>query len=190
VLGELAPVRVVIVRTDALVIVADHFVCYPSGFELGLAVRVRPAVDGSSRSGRFFMGPIGWPPSGEAADNRLRFGIAYADGRTATNYGGLPDLGSLGEGGAASASGSATVIETRPGGGAPAEPSPPLLLPRGGTGGGTRWDQDYWVWGLPPAGPLGLVVEWPSEDIPETRANVDGATIVQAAARAEVLWDV
>jgi hypothetical protein len=188
VFGELAPVRAVLVRTDALVVVADHFVCYPSGFELRLAVRLRPDGTGGSHPGRLFMGPLGWPPLGEAADNGLRFGIAYADGRNATNLRALPHLGGREQGDPAS-SDFVTVTETRPAGGMQEEPVPPLLLPRGGSGGGDRWDQDYWVWGLPPSGPVGLVVEWPAEDIVETRVDVDGDAIVGAAAGAEVLWE-
>ncbi len=60
------------------------------------------------------------------------------------------------------------------------EPEPPLLLTRRGGGDGRRWDQTYWVWGPPPNGPVGVVVEWPAEGVPETRVDVDGAAIRQA----------
>jgi hypothetical protein len=63
------------------------------------------------------------------------------------------------------------------------------LLPMGGGGSQTRFDQRYWVAPLPPPGPLGVVVEWATRDLPETRVDLDGAAIVAAAAEAEALWE-
>ena len=57
-----------------------------------------------------------------------------------------------------------------------------------GAGSQTRFDQRFWVEPLPPAGPLGVVVEWPSRDLPEARADLDAGAIIDAASRAETLW--
>lgn len=62
------------------------------------------------------------------------------------------------------------------------------LLPMGGSGSQTRFDQRFWVAPLPPPGPLGITVEWPGRDLAETRVDLDGAAIVAAAAAAETLW--
>jgi hypothetical protein len=42
----------------------------------------------------------------------------------------------------------------------------------------------YWVWPLPPPGPLTFVVEWPAHGIAESRAELDTQPILDAAARA------
>ncbi|MBC3984730.1 hypothetical protein H8N01_19695 [Streptomyces sp. AC536] len=41
---------------------------------------------------------------------------------------------------------------------------------------------------LPPEGPLELVVEWPDEDIPETRTTFDGTAVRAAGAEAVPIW--
>jgi hypothetical protein len=46
----------------------------------------------------------------------------------------------------------------------------------------------YWVWPLPPEGPLAFVCEWPIADIPETRTEIDSALLRDAAADAVIVW--
>lgn len=187
--GEAAPVRAVLVRSQALLVVVDHIICYPTGFEFSVAIRMRrpPAPDNPvMMRGGPLMGDNAWR-AGRAADTRMRLGVAFADGRKATNLDALPHFGPGGAGISVSASapgasesGTATTFDDR---------QAPILVPRGGGGSGARWDHTYWVWGLPPEGPLGLVVEWPAEDVAETRVDIDGGAIRQAAGRAEVLWE-
>jgi hypothetical protein len=55
-------------------------------------------------------------------------------------------------------------------------------------GGERVWDQSYWVWPLPPDGPLTFVVEWPAHGVPLTQARVEAAMIRRAAAQDERLW--
>ncbi len=62
------------------------------------------------------------------------------------------------------------------------------VVPVSGSGTQARFDQRYWVAPLPPPGPLPIAVEWPARDLAETRAELDGKAIVEAAARAETLW--
>ena len=57
------------------------------------------------------------------------------------------------------------------------------LSPRNGTGGRRRWTQTYWLWPLPPPGPLTFAISWPSEGIGETLVEVDAGPIRAAAAR-------
>ena len=63
-----------------------------------------------------------------------------------------------------------------------------VVVPVSGSGTQVRYDQRYWVAPLPRPEPVVLVVEWPARDLPETRATLDGAAIVDAASRAEALW--
>jgi len=62
------------------------------------------------------------------------------------------------------------------------------LVAVNGSGTQTRFDQRFWLEPLPAPGPLGLVVEWPRRNLAETRVDIDATAIVEAAARAEVLW--
>ena len=68
------------------------------------------------------------------------------------------------------------------------EPTGPILRPRGG--GGTSHSQFFrwWVWPLPPAGPLGFICQWPVYGIGETRVGIDGQLILDAARRSVQLW--
>ncbi len=183
------PVRAVLVRSGSLVIVADHFVAYPSGFEVRVAIRMRQPY-GHANPTMMYGGPLMGRPGprapGQVTDDRMRLGIAFADGRKATNLTGYPHFPA----GASVTASSSSTRSTECGDGVDHvdEPEPPLLLARGGGGDGRRWDQTYWVWGLPPDGPVGVVVEWPAEAVTETRVDVDGAAIRQAGARAEILW--
>jgi len=186
--GEMLPVRAVLVRSHALLVVVDHLICYPTGFEFSVAIRMRrtPAPDTPLMSGGPLMGPNAWQ-AGRAADTRMRLGVAFADGRKATNLDALPHPGP-GVAGIAVSTSAAGASESRTAGDQLDDAQAPILVPRAGGGGGTRWDHTYWVWGLPPEGPLSLVVEWPAEHVAETRVDIDGGAIRQAAGRAEVLW--
>jgi hypothetical protein len=79
-----------------------------------------------------------------------------------------------------------TAISGRPGG--DSEPEGPILQSRGG--GGTSHSQlfRWWVWPLPPSGPLEFLCQWPVYGIGETRISIDGQLILDAARRSVQLW--
>ena len=79
-----------------------------------------------------------------------------------------------------------TAISGRPRG--DSEPAGPVLQPRGG--GGTSHAQlfRWWVWPLPPPGPLEFICQWPVYGIGETRTGIDGQLILDAARRSVQLW--
>ncbi len=54
----------------------------------------------------------------------------------------------------------------------------------GGSRSANRSEQRYSVWPLPPAGVLAFVCEWPANDIPVTRVEIDGTAIRQAGRKA------
>jgi len=93
----------------------------------------------------------------------FRFGVQVSDGAKATNLGGP------------------AVFDGAPAG--------PVLMQGGGGGGGHSWHSDFWLWPLPPPGPLAFVCEWPSEGIELTRTEIDAALLPEAAAQAETLWE-
>lgn len=104
-------------------------------------------------------------PDGSIPDTFLRVGVLFADGRSGTNLDvmtGAPEL----------AADKGNVVFTG----------------TGGSGGMRRFDGTYWVWPLPPDGPVTFVCEWPGHDVPESRASIDGELITTAAQRAIQLW--
>ena len=150
--------------SDHAAVYVSYIDAYPEGFELEIRTSTNIAYrelgregDGPDVFGRH------WPMVGEQRDalppQLLRIGVQFADGRIATNIGG----------------------HDRPVDG-------PVLTPLrgGGSGSGDKSDfhQGYWIWPLPPAGPVGLVCEWPSTEIAQTRQEVDAQVLLDAAARA------
>jgi hypothetical protein len=47
---------------------------------------------------------------------------------------------------------------------------------------------EHWVWPLPPPRPFAFVCAWPGGGIAESRAEIDAASILEAAGRAVTLW--
>jgi hypothetical protein len=102
---------------------------------------------------------IGGPRSADMT--RLLLGVQFADGRKATN------------------------IEFPR---ATGEESGPVLMGGGGGGGGGQFDFSFWVWPLPPDGPLQFVCRWDAEGVELTRGAVDAGAIRAASAESEQLW--
>ena len=97
----------------------------------------------------------------------LQLAVEFSDGRTAVNVGrsALSD-----------------------------ELAGPVLWPGGRSGGGsigggTSWFQGFSLWPLPPPGPLTFVCEWPALGLAESRAEIDAQSVLDAAARAQVLFE-
>ncbi len=151
------------VNTGGLALVVSDATVYPTGFEVTLAVRLREVIDELDFFGRRQMRRATWP-DGEIPPDVLRFGLHFADGSKATNVGGRDPWDADGK------------------------PEGPILFERGGGGGGTRYDQRFWAWPLPPAGELQFVCEWPSRDIGLTVKPIDAEVILAAASRAQELW--
>jgi len=91
---------------------------------------------------------------------RLRLGVQFSDGRKATSLGVRQDR-----------------AETDP-----------VLVERGGGGGGRSWDSRFWLWPLPTPGAIAFVTEWPLAGIDLTRVEVDAEPILQASLQARELW--
>lgn len=118
----------------------------------------RAPRDGSGREMFFRHSP---PTPGT-----LRFGVLFADGRRATNLDKLDWSPS----------------QRR------ADSRQPVLWPCGGGGGQFFYHTEVYVYPLPPESPLTLVVEWPEQQVPETRTEWDATVIRATAARAREIW--
>jgi hypothetical protein len=70
------------------------------------------------------------------------------------------------------------------------DPSQPVLRPGGGGGSGSTYRLSFWLWPLPPPGPLTWVAQWPEHNLAENSVNVDATVLAAAASEAEQLWQV
>ena len=74
------------------------------------------------------------------------------------------------------------------------EATGPVLMQSGGSGGGSSngtsvdWSAGYWLWPLPEAGVLRLFCEWPVAEIGLTSAEIDAASIREAAEDVTRMW--
>jgi hypothetical protein len=151
-----------LIRTGQVAVAIGSICAYPNGLEFAAHVRMR----GNDENKPGWHDPLDLhgrrdrQPSGDV----LRLGLMYADGRRG-----------------ATASG-----HWRPDEDAGHER---LLVQHSSSGGsGRRWDGEFWVHPLPPDGPVTFVASWPVYGVAETRAELDGAAIRAAAARAVILW--
>jgi len=158
------PAEVVLVRTERVAVAVGSIRAYPNGFEFTVHIRLR-GEDESSWPGH--SDPFGRhrPRRGTREDDdQLRLGILFADGRRAATTG----------------------EHYRP---SDDDDDGRVVLQRGGGGGSSRsCDWDFWVHPLPPGGPVILVASWPEHGIAESRAELDGAAVREAAQRAVTLW--
>lgn len=134
-------------------------VAHPTAYPTGFEFRLQVRA----RAADHELDPFEYHPHRRGGEDAFRFGLQFADGRKATTVG-------------------------RPLARPDEPPEPPRLIMRGGSGGGTRWDHGYWVWGLPTPGPLAFVCSWPAKGLAETWVEVDAQPLLAAAARAEELW--
>jgi hypothetical protein len=95
---------------------------------------------------------------------RFRFGIAFSDGRIATS--GQRDAPDVEQAAAAQ------------------------LKMLGSAHQGLMWNGEYWLWPLPPQGPLVVGCRWPDRGIAETLVQIDPSPLLTAAASSRSVWVV
>ena len=169
-LGQPVPTDIELASSTKVRIVLRHLVAYPTGIEFQVVALVQALARDDEAVGGFVGRPYYSEKNEDPSrlpDGLFRFGIEFADGSKATTlqdqhiayYG--PDL----------------------------PPSP--WLQRSGSGGSSpgHLNAGYWVWPLPPPGPLAFVCEWPAMGISLSRREIDTGPIRAAAAQAAPLWD-
>jgi hypothetical protein len=155
----------VLARTHAAAVAITGVAGYSTGFEFSLRLllqREKPfgrRIDPSMEMHR-------WRGRrGSAPPEFPRLSVRFADGTLITNLDRLP------------------FDEPD------AEPAGPMLVE---TGGGVsdlrRHDFSYWVWRLPPPGPVIFTCQWPACEIENAQAQIDGHRIRDAAARSIDPW--
>ena len=95
---------------------------------------------------------------------RFRFGMAYSDGRHAT-----------------SGSRDSPDVER--------SSDAAQLKMLGSSHSGLVWNGDYWLWPVPPPGPLVVGCRWPDRGIAETLVQIDPAPLISAAASSKPVWE-
>jgi hypothetical protein len=151
----------ILARTEKVAVCATRLAAYPTGFEFDV---VTMTADNDDLDPLMFHAHhrLHGSAGDEIPPEMLRLGVQFADGSKATNTGGFHH-------------------DRQP-------PAGPVMHAGGGGGGGGSWRQTQWVWPLPPPGGLVLVCEWPAMNIPLTRSELDAQTILDAAARAQVVF--
>ena len=67
-------------------------------------------------------------------------------------------------------------------------PAGPIVTPGSGSAGGKRAEFKYWVWPLPPGGPLTISCGWRAAGVAQREVELDGAAIQRAGASSQDLW--
>jgi hypothetical protein len=169
-LGAVVPQETVLARSDRAVVALSHAVVYSTGVAFDFLAVARGLA--RAEANRVFHEQNMFEDD-DLPDALLRIGFELADGGRVSNLGGwrahrqlmAPD----------------------------AEPEGPLLLPHAGGGGNSSGGQvtmkpGYWLWPLPPSGPLRISCEWPFVDIELATVEIDGSTLLNAATQARSLW--
>jgi hypothetical protein len=159
-LGIVIPLSVEFARADTLALAIPGAVVFSTGFSFTFVIRRRVAL---GRQDHVFPP---FHPADAAQPDALRLGVQFANGAKATTLDRHPQI-------------PRDVDDT---------PAGPLLMRRGGGGGGRNWNNEMWVWPLPPPGTLAFVCDWRAEGIPLTRREIDAQAILDAAAQVEELW--
>lgn len=160
VIPGLAPAGLFLIRTDEVAVAVSSALAYPNGFEFTVHARLH---HGQFVWGKSPLDPVADPRTRQIPEQALRLGVMYADSRRARTSSYRP-------------------IPADDGGGH-------LVLQEVGTGGSERqWDGRFWVYPLPPGGPVTFVASWLLYEVAEARAELDSSVIHQAAGRAVILW--
>ena len=176
------PVALVLARTEQVAVCLTGLVAYPEGFEFDLLTMAGEEADDLDPllfEGRRLRHRRNRGGAGEIPEGMLRFGVEFADGRKATNT--ADPLAHLG-------GGLHRFSKITHGAEAEQAPAGPVLQLGGGGGGGGNWRQSVWIWPLPPPGTLTFVCQWPEAAIALTRHEVQAQPLLDAAARAQVIF--
>ncbi|TMB45351.1 MAG: hypothetical protein E6J53_06385 [Chloroflexi bacterium] len=168
-LGVSVPVRQVLFSAPEVSLAMIDCVAYSTGFRFSLAMRSKHDVN----AGLMGFGP---PSSRPFDEEQFRFGVRFSDGREGSSSLHRPPGGVM------------AYFQAIQEGREPEVPAGPVVSPRGGGGGGKRWEFTWWVWPLPPDGPVTITFEWPARNITAASGEVDGAAIRQAGETSTKLW--
>lgn len=170
-LGVSVAARQVVSTQPGVVVGLTDCVAFSTGFQFGIAIRTKEEISASA------LGFGGAPPAATSTGWQLRVAVKFADGREAVTSGHRP--------GPEIAAYFSAVQEGKE----PDLPAGPVIGGGEGGGGGKHWDFRYWVWPLPPDGPLTIVIEWHAAGIRHATHVMDGGSIRRAGATSKSIWE-
>jgi hypothetical protein len=129
-----------------------------SVYRNGAIVELDVLTRGVSLPSTELSGPWSLDSAGRVKDEVMRLGVLYADGRRASNV---------------------AVYSGQD------APTRPVLA---SIGSAAAQGRTFWLWPLPPSGPLTFSCRWPALDIGHSEVLVDGDAITAAAGRARPAW--
>ena len=156
--------ELLLVRTEAVAVAVGSLRAYPNGLKFVVHVRLRRDDNTSPYGLHDPFGNHDPRDRGKPQDDLLRLGVLFADGRRTANESGWRSERDYSESGE------------------------PLLRAEGSGGSSRHWDGDFWLYPLPPDGPLTLIVSWPAYGVTEARGELAASAIRAAAGRALDLW--
>ncbi|HEU5309341.1 MAG TPA: hypothetical protein VFW97_18595 [Acidimicrobiia bacterium] len=184
VLGSVVPATTLLARTDDSALALDELRAYPNGFTCSLVILRNPMAprDPTERFGPMHMHPM--------AMRGPRLGFEFSDGSVARVDGARhapPPAGANVQLLAVSRAqpGNPFGIATDDFG----VPTSPVLLQRGGGGGGDRYEIRFWCFPLPPPGRMTIHADWVDRGVDEVSIPFDADLIRDAAAAAVTIWE-
>jgi hypothetical protein len=171
------PVELILGRSETALVMLTGMRAYPAGLHMNLAVRVRGPLRRGDLNSEVFDGPYRHDidMGAEWQAGRLKWGFELADGKRVTNVDSWPARPD-------------DNMHPHPANFWEWEPDHPVLHGGGGGGGPRSVDRDYWLWPLPPAGPLRVVCQWLDQGIELTVQDLDAQPFLDAAARSQPAW--
>ncbi|WP_029136753.1 hypothetical protein [Nakamurella lactea] len=169
VLPGVVPLELVLGRSDSTVVMLSEIRAFSQGLQMQFAVRVRGRLVPHDLHSEVFRHPGRRGTVPRRNPGGLQWGFEFADGRRVTNVDAWPD----------------TPPDDRLW-----TPDHPVLVVGGGGGGMRSVDTSFWLWPLPPAGPMKVACQWTDQGIEFTEHDLDTQLILDAAARARSAWDV
>ncbi len=167
--GEPVPISVVLATSATAAVEIRSVAAFPTGFEVHVVAHFVVSEDmWDPMQGLAGLRSRPGDVEGELSDEHLRFRVQFANGSEANNLG--PPMAR------------------------PTTPGPFLQFGPGagehGRAPGERSmaETTFWVWPLPPGGPVSFVCEWPKHGIPPTTHVVEAQLILDAAHRAAERW--
>jgi hypothetical protein len=157
------------ISQPSVVVALVDCVAFSTGFKIGVAIRSKDEIDHRSLG-------FGSPMETEIKGT-LRVGVRFADGRESTTRGRGPSQDVM------------AYYAAWGEGREPEVPAGPVIGASSGGGGGKHWDWVYWIWPLPPDGPLTVSFEWPAAGVELSSTEVDGGAIRLAGAGSRSFWN-
>jgi hypothetical protein len=162
--GVAVPAQEVLTANDEAMVAVTGCVAFTTGFHLNVGIRRRNLPP-----------PVAHPMlHGEFPERTLEVGVRFADGTATTSSIGSEAL--------------RVYLQANAGGADPPLPSGPMISHGSGGGGGRRWDWEFFVWPLPPNGPLTVTCRWPEGNVPDGKVDLDGTAIRRAGESSRRLW--